>query len=706
MLRTFLSLLLLSQQSYSFDESLPPITPLPDSGDEYNPDPILFDASACSAGSTPSGTTCTLCTAGSFSASGVSCIQCSAGGYASGDGAAVCVSCSAGSFSYFASSTMCTQCPSQTGSVTGSSACVACSTSGCRMGSDSVTPCPSCSGSCTPCAAGLWNDGNTAHCVGCSAGTYSTLTQATSAGSCVTCGVGSTTLPTDAGRTSCSDCGSLNQPLPPQSTSVPSTVSPLICSWSCSAGYVLQNASETLLSIYTTTYLSQGFSPPIIPTLFHSNVDYCCTSSGVPVGFYLSGCSRASTGTVMPCVAIANRVYIDSLVPSTNRCNDWTCAYGWYKNGGNCVAQQSCGAGSTWTRDVNGNLLATSSGAFVCVACSVCMDGSEPIIGCNKTADTTCRLCAPTWYSSSGRVCIPSPPLGQMPVIVQLVSLPPFQGRPTVYSNAAAINWGSVDFAHGFFINTYTPCQPLASAALQFTGADTPCQKKSYDSAGCVSPVCATQCAPWNGSVGFYSDGSGGGCAECVYDGTMCSGTQFLDMTACGPTSPPVCRSCPTTLLPNSLGWTNPLSMMISGPYPCDYVCRSGFSKYNFSCISCPTIPDNAKIVSACNWTCSLGFMLFNNNTQCTPCPSITSCGVGQYSGFAPDAQCAGCLNCTNLVLNAQFTSSGVHNDPMSCSFVCNSQYFYTPPLDSNGNPSFCSQCSTLQCPSTSFKLP
>ena len=194
-----------------------------------------------------------------------------------------------------------------------------------------------------------------------------------------------------------------------------------------------------------------------------------------------------------------------------------------------------------------------------------------------------------------------------------------------------------------------------------------------------------------------------GQCTACVYD-SSCESNQYSNMEVCGPTSAPQCTPCPPLLPQNVLSWVNPGRFLTGNP-PCDVVCRNGYVKTsNFSCVSCPNIPNNSKINTGCDWTCSLGY--FQSGSVCLPCNNTQiSCGVGTYLGYSSSmcgfgGQCPCCMQCTNSVVNAHFTSNGTKNGPNTCRVVCNPETFIDPTygLDVFNNPVGCIVCSKPQC--------
>eukprot|EP00698_Gefionella_okellyi_P001450 TRINITY_DN11405_c0_g1_i11.p1 TRINITY_DN11405_c0_g1~~TRINITY_DN11405_c0_g1_i11.p1 ORF type:complete len:2212 (+),score=424.46 TRINITY_DN11405_c0_g1_i11:34-6669(+) len=149
-------------------------------------------------------TQCTACGAGTYSnmtgSTSVSgCFNCSAGYFSNITAASTCSVCELGSWSN-ASWTVCSKCPigsySRTEAATSSSACVLCAGGSINTNAGST--------SCTDCGAGYWSLGGASICSRCTAGTYSTAPRASAANSCVSCTAGSFSNVTAATR--CGEC--------------------------------------------------------------------------------------------------------------------------------------------------------------------------------------------------------------------------------------------------------------------------------------------------------------------------------------------------------------------------------------------------------------------------------------------------------------------------------------------------------------------
>lgn len=614
--------------------------------------------------------------------------MCAPGKYATSQSTSVCTPCAAGKFSYNAGSLECQACPDNTGSVSGLSLCVACSSdASCRTASSAA--CPSCTGSCTACVAGKYNYGGTPKCTGCGAGTYSTAVRAVSSTVCLGCEDGYYTYPTDSGLTACASCVALNQAPPIDANNGPA------CRWKCFDGRITVRVSDAGFKNTDPRYTAAQALE-----IYHIQNDYCCNPLLITApGTYLSGCSRTSNGVAMQCAPVKNGYYVLSAESKLDRCGDWACNDNAYSDGTACVLQPTCPDNHTYKRDVDGKLVVVPKQPLVCVPCSRCIDGSQVLVPCNTTHDTQCIKCSATTFSLGDSGCVPSPPLGYIGVLVRLTSVPAFQGRPSFYADGAPLDWGILSSATGtvgFYLNTWTPCQAIAPH-LSYSGQDVPCRRLDTSASACAYPACNTQCRPWNGTAGWFRLGTGQ-CTPCVYD-AACGPAQYSDMSVCGPDSAPRCADCPGLPPSNALTWVNP-GRILSGYPPCDVRCRDGFVKTaNYTCVPCPNLPNNSKIVSGCSWVCSLGFLQVGQ--ACLPCSSVpTSCGVGTYLGYGEGSQCSRCLPCTNAVANAVFTTAGQDNGPDTCGVRCNPNTFIDPiyGLDVFNNPIVCTPCSSPRC--------
>ena len=658
---------------------------------------------------TPSGICATCPAPEQYSTGGLTttCSACAPGSKVSGTS---CTACTAGTFSSFKGSTACQACPPGTGSIANSLSCTRCDTS--AKQSNGITALPACTSACTACVAGRYNDGATKKCSSCAAGKFSPVTQAISSSTCTPCPAGLTTMPTTTGASACIGCSTTNT-LNPLSANYASNIDPLICAWNCNPGYTRFNFSETA---YTpATYTSIGYSSIQSLQIFHNRNDFCCEPSNVNVGMYMCGtyppacsssqsCTRTSDGNAASCAPVANAHFVLGGSNKFYRCADWECNVFFFlnKTSNICTAQPTCSSGYTYQRhSITGDYVSQPSGSFTCVPCSRCIDGSETATPCTQINDTMCKLCSPTEFSYQAGKCVQAIPFGFNPVRIRLSAVPVFQGRPATYFDlSATISWSNIDFTQGFFLNSYTPCQPVSSTALMFIGGDETCNRMDISPQSlCALPLCKTQCRPWNGVEGWYKLKTGE-CSSCIYD-TTCTKLQYSDMTTCGPVTAPRCINCPTIPLPNSLGWVNPYRTPFPGPYPCNIICRDGFTQSsNYTCIPCPMLPLNSKVTSGCNWTCSLGFV--QDRVACIPCVGVpTSCSIGYYIGYAAaTSQCAKCLPCTNLVENSIYTSQGLPNGPNTCGTRCVQNTFVSPGygFDASNNPVACDRCGTPAC--------
>lgn len=534
-------------------------------------------------------------------------------------------------------------------------------------------PCPNCSNACSECGMGTYGLGPVP-CDNCPAGTFSSSVRMWSAESCGTCAMGTTTLPTDSGQTACMDCASANKPLPTNADSIDGPV--MQCLWACKTAFVMQSApaidNATLQMIYP------DFGPvsnAYLQTLYHRDNDYCC-SGAVDAGKKRIGCSRFSDGIIVDCPRPSNaEFFTESAGLKLNRCDDWRCAFGFFRVGTYCQNQPVC-IGQTYNRTDDGTYAVLPSGSFTCSPCSKCIAGSELAVPCNRTHDTVCRLCNSTSYSIAGGTCGKTP-LGFAPIHIYYAVKPIFQGRPDSF-------WPNI-------LRSYTPCAPSAVNTRYL-----PMYVYTTVSAGGAipAPVCDTECIPWTGTYGFYRSLVTAECVPCAYDPTQCQDTEYYNLALCGPVANAQCTSCPAQPAENALGWVNPRAW--DPVYPCDVVCKDGFTKKDHACTDCPSIPNNTILTTGCNWACRKQFFL--SNGDCIPCPPSPTCAVGTYLGYALDTdQCKTCSPCQSPP-NTAFTTAG-QDGPNTCRFVCMQGHFVVDAtFDSLGNPMECTPCSDPAC--------
>jgi hypothetical protein len=203
---------------------------------------------------------------------------------------------------------------------------------------------------------------------------------------------------------------------------------------------------------------------------------------------------------------------------------------------------------------------------------------------------------------------------------------------------------------------------------------------------------CSTQCAPWKRSAG-WSEGVGwygsSDCTACRYDPAMCAGNQFLDMSTCGPGSPPECTPCPGVApVANQAGWLNPRDAAFNGVYPCRVLCAAGYTEVDDQCVFCQNLPANVILVSGCDWRCKPGFL--QNGNQCVACPPQPECSVGSYPDFQGSSNvCLTCFPCQRPS-NATLVTSGTFAVAASCAYRCNAGYYRSGDI--------CAACTQRAC--------
>ena len=642
------------------------------------PDSMQGVDASCAAGSysPPGYNACIQCETGTFASAAMAtvCTQCAAGRYNEMNGATQCGQCPAGKFSFFTGSSVCSSCPAWTGSAAGMSSCVTCSSSGgCRYADASV--CPTCSGACTLCSAGFYNDGGSNRCVACGSGKYLSGLGGSSSAACIGCFSGTYTRPMQSGMSSCLQC-SLNSAmsLPQNAVYLTSDVHPLLCKWVCAAGFQTMLASPLQGSdewgALSSSYANQGFSDGDITLMIKYRSDYCCDASSVMAGQWRTGCTKTNQGTIAECPPIANgQFYYAANTDSLNRCDDWVCNAGFYRRNGLCIAQPVCGAGFTYARDGSGQLVAQSD-VYSCVACPVCMDGTETATACTRTHSAVCRMCGGgRQYSVGGGACVKDPPIGFRGVKATFSSSPAWGVRPVLTFDNKTFVWASSTVFYSF-----VACVD-AGAGRVFTGGDAVCNIATDN----YCNQCTTQCSPWRRSGGWFQ-GSGwyGGvsCTACQFDPLQCTASQFLDMSVCGPVQQPQCSSCPGSMpVDHQVGWVNPRDVAFSGQYPCRVVCAAGYSEVNDQCVMCSNLPANVILVNGCEWRCKPGY-LQNNNQQCEACPVLEDCATGFYPDYQGSFNvCLSCMACQKPS-NSVFTTGGTFGVATSCAYACEAAFY------------------------------
>ena len=623
------------------------------------------------------------CPPGQYIASVDSCQNCSAGFYSSVDNLMSCIQCEKGAYAPEIGSSACLYCPTATLPAQRTCNRGLCSTA---MG----LPCSSCSGVCKACNLGSYGTGLT-KCQGCPAGTFSRTAGISSSRSCQPCDMGEATFPRDTGKSACSSCAAVNRLLPRNAFF---NGYGQFCPWQCNEGYEFVRATGGNATL-NATYTAQGFaglSNESLMFLYHRDNDYCCSTVNVLVGQYLLGCSPTSDGSAVACTPIPNAAFIENGT-KLNRCGDWECNFGHYRIGNKCIQQPACPKGQTWSRDTSGTLIASSTnGSFSCSPCGVCIGGSETAVPCNATNETVCRTCRSSWFSAPGSPCLQQVPLGYVPVKNQPGQMPPYQGRPTLIGETLTpiTDWR---FQPLF---TYVQCAPIEGNQrhVQTTAQD-------MCTSNCIGGTlsCPTECKPWNGTVGWYQQLDR--CVPCVFDAYGCDEGLYLNMKVCGPLSNAVCADCayPVSRLPNANPWTSPRVLDNGSPYPCNFTCFDGFSKYNNSCVACTLIPPNAEIIpgTGCSWRCMQGYIPLGT-TGCQGCGAPPVCAVGFYADYFNNSQCMVCRPCDAPIPNANYTSRGLPRSPETCQQACLKGFWYNY-MVGVGVPDVCNTCSpTLDC--------
>jgi formylglycine-generating enzyme len=271
------------------------------------------------AGSTTSDRTCAGCTAGTFSATSnaASCTTCAAGSY-SAAGASSCTTCATGTWDNDASSA--TVCVNKT-------TCNA----GQAVASEGTT---TTNRTCTACTAGTYSStSNAATCTSCTAGTFSSTSNATS---CTSCTAG--TYSSAAKSTSCTTCAAA-------------------CS-AAAATYETTACTATTNRVCSTFPSCQGLTA----NCGASSNENCCASPTVTGGNFFRDTSTSFPATV-------STFALDKYEVTVGRFRKFVAAY----TGPPAIgagAHPSLGSSSGWSSDWNGLIAANPTDLATAVQCS------------------------------------------------------------------------------------------------------------------------------------------------------------------------------------------------------------------------------------------------------------------------------------------------------------------------------------------------
>jgi len=363
---------------------------------------LSVNCSDCSAGnwSTTRSSKCTKCNAGEITTepASASCTACSSGTYQPESGSSFCLNCTAGKFAGATGSTKCDACAYGEYSDLGAASC-----QDCDPGTYSAEESPRCSDcpkgrwapsaaeTCTPCDSGKFaNETASASCTACASGHYAARNESRV---CLACAAG--TYAASTGTKKCIDCEG-GKYSGQASTS---------CS-SCAAGKFSDSGAEKCMNCHVG-YFSVNNQAECSP----------CAEGHFTNENGTSSCTACSAGSYQPrngstsCVPCAAGKY--SPTTGATVCED--CSAGSYANHTStgcykCKAGRYSDEGAPWCTDCATGKYSTT-GSSVCEACAAGKyaeeTGTDACAKCSageysEQGSAACAECAGGTYSSAG----------------------------------------------------------------------------------------------------------------------------------------------------------------------------------------------------------------------------------------------------------------------------------------------------------------
>ncbi len=575
---------------------------------------------ACGNGLYTSGmasTVCGTCGAGYYSSGSTTCAPCTTGTYSTAQSTSACILCQAGQYTTKIASTVCDSCPVGSYS-TGTgirTTCINCIPGTYSTAIGGTT--------CITCTSGQYSTASSAAssntCQNCITGTYSTSIGAVASSTCQACTKGD--YSTSTGATECSQCGTGFF-----STST-GAASSGVC-MSCAAGTyntatTASFCNQCAIGTYSTTIganvASVCLSCPMGTYQNLSSASVCITCA---TGKYsnVTGATTSSTCIVCKTCSIYSQAWTSCPAGSISDTVSCSCNSGYSGDGVTCL---SCGAGyynnqaSSSCTKCPANTYSNTSGATVCLDCTVCDAHAFSILQCSpgSTVDNVSCTCN-TGYTGNGKSCSICP--------------------AGTYGAGAGI---CQDCLQGFFSNTSgmsacLPCSTCDAHAAQIGfcyGADITDNTECICNAGYFGNGFACQTC----TQGKYKDTVGSTCTDCPID-------TYTNMT--GSTA---CLSC--SICDINANYTQKcLTASTSDNVVC--ACNAGYSGNGFSC-----------------QLCSAGFYKNIQGSTCTQCLSNT------FSNTTGATFCYGCSTCDQKAVNLTYCSIGSTYDQITCS--CNKGY-------------------------------
>ena len=558
-------------------------------------------------------------------------------------------------------------------------------------------------------------------CSACPVGTY-TSSKLQLTRSCTSCPVN--TFAASVGSTTCSTCAA--------NTIAGTGASACLV---CTSGYYMPNNNECIMCAAGTYSSTVNSACPMSVAGYYVSAVGMSAQSACMAGTYSSSsgsttCTQCAPGTYS---SISAATTCTQCLPGTlsatgaSACGSCTTcgATYWTKSDCTLIAYADCQPCTVCRSDQYQTADCLAKSDRQCASCLPCMRGSVLKSPCASTTQTVCSICS--GYELN-QTCVSSVPMGYYPYIYRYPSALLVASSAVIiptYVDNNQIVWTS-DMTITSLVRCDTP--PLSKMLLPYVSGSgsVTCSSIPCDVTVSSSSLCATQCAFYNGSKGYFGDGTT--CSPCTTASqySACTWGQYSNLSACGPLIDAPCAPCRGTLPANAI-WTIPKPPFYfdnSEPEPCQWDCEPGFYKSNNQCVACTAIPNSVwlpgdlsgttsimwtlnpttskffggnpsvSIESRCNFQCEFGYTatlrLFANPRYytCDAC-TTTTCEPGTTSVFDPTTGCKICSACLGTAPpNAMFYSD--------CSWVCNSGYYRSG--------STCVACDTSSCTAGQFK--
>ncbi len=616
----------------------------------------------CSAGWYWNGSSCQICSEGTFSFNGAtSCMSCNIGQYQPNKGASNCLNCPTGTTTAAMASTSKTQCTvCESGYVLKSGVCSPCPAGTYANSGDPI---------CTPCPIGQYNDN-------------------LGSNRCSPCSTGRTTL--SAGSTECV-CDEANGYIAVGENCTKQE-------YSCGAGYYWDNNTETCTLCEAGTYSGSGeLFCTACPYGYFSDKQGSTACQICPTGWTTSS-NKATTCDICAegyekknnsCVPVCNAGYVfksgscqacpkgyfsnkgdDSCTPcpkgySTSETGSYTCnicdtnyVYSNYHK--KCIPQsESCVSGQYW----NGT---------ACTNCPVGTHNSNPY-----NSSTSCEQCPQGSYADTEGSAYCSPcPRGSTTDIVGATSKAQcnhcavgyeFNGSECVllchdgqfWNGTACTDCPAGSYSNQLIYKEFVPsyCEKCSPGTYNESTGQTSCSGTCPTNA--TSPIGATSINDCSCKDGFSSSGSGASLtctARCsagqYWDGSTCANCAAGTYSDAGATSCETCLSGTYSVAGSSTCTPCPTgySTSTSGSPECD-VCADGYQRNGSNCEICP----------AGSYSNNYSWWLGSLSSQCTLCPK------GKYSISDGSAYCTECPT--------GYTTSGTGSTSESACSECDDGY-------------------------------